>query len=340
MPPKYVNDVNFFRFVCIGSITYYGNRMKPVFASLANVSLIAAIACLSLSPCIPPSQSHSELRRWVGAAVHESRISFDQGTQQAKLLEDTLNWIDATTREPAWERRVESDAIQRYRKIVEESIASKSDLLDRCKSSVMPMRFEWAHGKFIEYEISVPREPCQPGKTYPLVFDLPGIGWVGKKPMYKKNTPGDTPYDHVFAILVFKDTYVHWDIEALNSLLEHLKAMLPIDEKRIYAVGHSQGGSGVWAWAKWKPDLFAAISPCSTWCDHRNITKLLDIPILIAHGRKDPIVWPWENLRIGKKINELGGKVEMVLFKDKGHNIVDWDFRVDQFNWLLSHSKV
>lgn len=40
-----------------------------------------------------------------------------------------------------------------------------------------------------------------------------------------------------------------WTPEDLNLLLQHLKATLPVHDRRIYLSGISMGGYGTWAWA-------------------------------------------------------------------------------------------
>jgi len=76
-------------------------------------------------------------------------------------------------------------------------------------------------------------------------------------------------------------------LKAVLKLIESLKKELNIDEKRIYAVGFSMGGSTVINSLSVRPDLFAAGISISGIPEFSNIEKLSTIPIWLIHGIDD-----------------------------------------------------
>ena len=71
------------------------------------------------------------------------------------------------------------------------------------------------------------------------------------------------------------------------KLIDSLKKELNIDEKRIYAVGFSMGGSTVINSLLAKPEMFAAGISISGIPQFGNIEKLSTIPIWLIHGIDD-----------------------------------------------------
>lgn len=76
-------------------------------------------------------------------------------------------------------------------------------------------------------------------------------------------------------------------LKTVLKLIDSLKKELNIDEKRIYAVGFSMGGSTVINSLSARPDLFAAGISISGIPEFGNIEKLSTIPIWLIHGIDD-----------------------------------------------------
>ena len=76
-------------------------------------------------------------------------------------------------------------------------------------------------------------------------------------------------------------------LKTVLKLIDSLKKELNIDEKRIYAVGFSMGGSTVINSLLAKPELFAAGISISGIPQFGNIEKLSTIPIWLIHGIDD-----------------------------------------------------
>jgi pimeloyl-ACP methyl ester carboxylesterase len=71
----------------------------------------------------------------------------------------------------------------------------------------------------------------------------------------------------------------------IDSLIEEMKILYNIDERRIYLVGHSMGGFGTWHWGPARSEVWAACAPCAGGGGPNGI----QIPVYIYHGTDDPI---------------------------------------------------
>lgn len=71
------------------------------------------------------------------------------------------------------------------------------------------------------------------------------------------------------------------------QLIDSLKKVLSVDEKKIYVIGFSMGGSGTINALDLRPDLFAAGISISGIPDFKNIPALSKTPIWLIHGNAD-----------------------------------------------------
>jgi polyhydroxybutyrate depolymerase len=105
-----------------------------------------------------------------------------------------------------------------------------------------------------------------PGKTDP----------EGKKPGWQKS-PGDQ-----------EDR----DLKFFDVVLASMKEKHKVDEKRIYATGHSNGGGFTYLLWATRTDVFAAIAPSAAGARPHKDAK--PCPVFHAGSESDEIV-PWEN---------------------------------------------
>jgi predicted peptidase len=112
-----------------------------------------------------------------------------------------------------------------------------------------------------------------------------------------------------------------WNVSRIRALLDHAKANLRVDPKRVYLTGLSMGGGGTWNFAASKTDnptrLFAnelaaivpiagAASPSSATCNLATAA----LPVWAFHGTADTVVSPqssrdFVNLLNGVKVGSL-----------------------------------
>jgi predicted peptidase len=100
------------------------------------------------------------------------------------------------------------------------------------------------------------------------------------------------------------------------------------DEKRVYLIGVSMGGYGVWTFASRHPGKFAALvsicggSPITEGERFDSIARRVGAtPAWLFHGAADKIVPVGESRRMVKALEENGGSVKYNEYKNVGHNV-------------------
>jgi predicted peptidase len=76
----------------------------------------------------------------------------------------------------------------------------------------------------------------------------------------------------------------------VTDLIHFLVASRPVDPARIYLVGQSMGGFGVWDLLSRQPELFAAGIPVCGGGDPAQASRLVKTPIWAFHGSGDTII--------------------------------------------------
>ena len=95
------------------------------------------------------------------------------------------------------------------------------------------------------------------------------------------------------------------DLKFFDALLARLKANYPVDDKRIYATGHSNGGGFTFIlWCN-RGEVFAAVAPSSAAMSP-TMKKPTPLPVIELAGENDPLVkYEWQKLTMDfiKKLN-------------------------------------
>ena len=98
------------------------------------------------------------------------------------------------------------------------------------------------------------------------------------------------------------------DLKFFDAMLESFKRDYRVDEKRIYATGHSNGGGFTYLlWAA-RGDTFAAFAP-SAAAGAANLRSLKPKPVLHVAGENDPLVkfaWQKQTMDALRQINQCG----------------------------------
>ena len=140
-----------------------------------------------------------------------------------------------------------------------------------------------------------------------------------------------------------------WVPEDLNILLEHLKAALPVDEKRIYLTGNSMGGYGSWIWGGHNPEQFAAVAPVSGGIGpggpkdvspeiDKWAANLANVPVFAFAGAKDRVVPAERSERMITAIQKAGGREAKIrIYPNEGHGAGRVAFGSAEFyDWMFS----
>jgi polyhydroxybutyrate depolymerase len=95
------------------------------------------------------------------------------------------------------------------------------------------------------------------------------------------------------------------DLKFFDAVLATLKKDSQVDEKRVYATGHSNGGGFTYLlWAA-RGEVFAAVAPCAA-AARRQMDSLKPKPVLHLAGEKDPLVlfdWQKQTMDQLRKLN-------------------------------------
>jgi polyhydroxybutyrate depolymerase len=98
------------------------------------------------------------------------------------------------------------------------------------------------------------------------------------------------------------------DLKFFDAVLETLRTEHKVDEKHVFATGHSNGGGFVYLlWAE-RPYAFAAFAPCAAAT--RQLGQLTPRPALHLAGEKDRLVkFEWQQRMIDglRKVNGCAG---------------------------------
>lgn len=114
----------------------------------------------------------------------------------------------------------------------------------------------------------------------------------GKKPGWQ-NQPGNQ-----------NDRDLKFFDEVLKSLHEDAK----VDDSRIFAMGHSNGGGFTYLLWSQRGDKLAAIAPSASVAGSRMNTQFKPLPVLHIAGRNDPLVkftWQENMVEVIKRINQV-----------------------------------
>ena len=79
-------------------------------------------------------------------------------------------------------------------------------------------------------------------------------------------------------------------LKSVIAILDSLSRQYPIDQKRIYVAGQSDGGYAVWNLIANRPDRFAAAIILCGGGDPAQARRLVNLPLWVFHGTADPMV--------------------------------------------------
>ena len=226
--------------------------------------------------------------------------------------------------------------------------------------------FESSDGTVIPYRIYVPSS-YDPEKEYPLLTILHGAGERGndnKSQLINLVSDlfnqADSPYMEAIVICPQCPSGQQWvdtpwangnystsDVALSNELSCVLdiiwgsQADLSIDTDRLYLMGLSMGGFGVWDLIMRFPNMFAGAVALCGGADVSQASSLTTMPIWAVHGTSDNVVPYAGTQAMCQAIIDAGG--ELCIFDSKqgySHNV--WGYvgsSVDIAKWLFEQEK-
>lgn len=201
------------------------------------------------------------------------------------------------------------------------------------------------HENCIEYAVDLPKN-YEEGKEYPVLLYLHGYGFVNASfGDMVLNTPiqrAFVPEDKDFVLIVPHCPYTSWvlHMETLCAFCEYVAKQSFCNPKRFYVAGTSMGGCSTWLLLLAKKDLFAGAVICCAEGQYWASEFYKGLPILIAHGEKDEVIYAREGKMMAETVNARGGHAVLKLFPDLGHDVWNRVFRdPETYEWLLSWEK-
>ena len=91
------------------------------------------------------------------------------------------------------------------------------------------------------------------------------------------------------------EQYKGRDLKFFDAVLARLREKHTVDNRRIYATGHSNGGGFTYLLWAHRPDVFAAIAPSAAGSRSLRTTRPKPIPVMHVAGQRDTLVrFAWQ----------------------------------------------
>ncbi|MBC7813053.1 MAG: dienelactone hydrolase family protein, partial [Burkholderiales bacterium] len=196
-------------------------------------------------------------------------------------------------------------------------------------------------------------EDYDEAQTYPLVVFFHGSGEGGPRLDFLKaqvmprliEEGEDFPFILASPQLQYGE---EWAAKGavLAAFIEQLESEFPIDPDRVYVMGLSLGGAGVWSFALAYPDIPAAIVSAAGFYYGNalvpdNICSIADIPMWVVHSRADEVVGFEYEEAIVNAVEECGGDVQFIVYDDANHSETFEPAFTDPalYEWLLEQHR-
>jgi len=128
-------------------------------------------------------------------------------------------------------------------------------------------------------------------------------------------------------------------LAALLALLDELSSSRQVDPDRIYLIGLSMGGFGVWDLLCRRPhDFAAAVSICGG-ADEAQAERIAQVPIWVFHGALDPVVSVERSRQMVAALRHTGHRPRYTEYPTVGHDAwwPAWAEK-DLLPWLFSQT--
>jgi predicted peptidase len=124
------------------------------------------------------------------------------------------------------------------------------------------------------------------------------------------------------------------------EIIDALRGEFAIDERRIYIMGQSMGGSGTWHMTAHRPKFFAAAVSCCGTDTAEDAVESIGTPLWNFHGDADqsvPVALSRDRIAALRK---AGGHPLYTEYAGVDHNVWEWAFTEPSLvNWLFSQRR-
>ncbi len=198
-----------------------------------------------------------------------------------------------------------------------------------------------------EYLLYTPEEYSSGKKEYPLVIYLHGASLRGNNineiKAYGLPFLVEKGYSYEFFIASPQcPKNKNWITDDwFEMFYQDLITKYRIDTNRVYLIGMSLGGYGVWQLTMKYPGRFAAVVPiCGGYFDYKNICTIKDIPVWAFHGAEDKIVDVNETECLVSELEACHGRIKYTRLEGKGHDLTYLFKDEGIYTWMLKHKKI
>lgn len=136
------------------------------------------------------------------------------------------------------------------------------------------------------------------------------------------------------------ESYWNMERDAVTGLVDELITNHRLDPRRIYLIGYSMGGYGVWDLAIHNPKTFVAIVPLSSGGQVSKAEQLKNTAIWTFHRARDGIVPLEQMTNMVSAVEQHQGSVSLTIYPDMGHDILRTTLSNQElYTWLLEQRK-
>jgi poly(3-hydroxybutyrate) depolymerase len=124
------------------------------------------------------------------------------------------------------------------------------------------------------------------------------------------------------------------------NVLALVREEFNIDERRVYLMGHSQGGGGARHIAEKYPDLWAGVALLAPALFDVELTaesRILELPVMLAVGDQDSLAEGTKNF--SERLKALNAEVEYKLYEGLDHGTIILGSMPEVFRFFGQHSR-
>ena len=216
-----------------------------------------------------------------------------------------------------------------------------------------------AQAKVLRYRLFKP-STYDPQTNYPLVLFLHGAAGLGDDNARQFNGGNEVPPLALtaedaqsrfpsFVLVPQCPRGTSWSgfgkqpaemVVATMATLQALQREFRIDTNRLYIVGVSMGGHGVWDTVAKFPRTFAAAVPICAASDVSLAPRIAPVPVWLFHGAEDPLVNVSNARQMLAALRKAGGYPRYTEYPGVGHDSYRNAFKEpDLLPWLFSQKR-
>lgn len=218
--------------------------------------------------------------------------------------------------------------------------------------------YENKQGEQLPYRLLKPPDENLVKNGKPLLIFLHGMGERGndneKQLVHGRAMMQAAVNKHGAVVLApqcpVNDTWSGWSDDSnkptstaklLLELLLQIEKQDDIDPDRIYIMGLSMGGYGVWSMIQRHPNKFAAAAPICGGGDSSKAEPIKNVPIWVFHGAEDEAVPVSRSREMIAALKQAGGDPKYTEYPNVGHDSWLPAFKEpDLLKWLFAQQRL